>query len=104
MPDFWTMNVHECPRSGSYLRFGGDVHECGPGDDSHIRYNLASTDEEKAALSESVRLLHGIDEAFWYRNRPKVRAIVQWLRRDGHSDLKVMAGIQSRPSEASVKG
>ena len=84
MPDFWTMNVHECPQCGSYLRFGGDLHECGPRDDSHIRYNLATTDEEKAALSEAVRLLHGIDEAFWYRNRPEVLAIVQRLHRDCH--------------------
>lgn len=72
MPDFWTMNVHECPHCGSHLRYGGDPHECGPRDDSHIRYNLATTDEEKAALSEAVRLLHRIDEAFWYRNRPEV--------------------------------
>ncbi|WP_437226056.1 hypothetical protein SH661x_004383 [Planctomicrobium sp. SH661] len=87
------MNVHECPQCGSYLRFGGDPHECGPRDDSRIRYNLVTTDEEKAALSESVRLLYGIDEAFWYRNRPKVLAIVQRLRRDGHPDPKVMACI-----------
>jgi len=104
MPDFWTMNVHECPQCGSYLRFGGDLHECGPRDDSHIRYNLATTDEEKAALSESVRLLHGIDEAFWYRNRPKVLAIVQRLRRDGHPNPKVMACITPRPTDKPVRG
>lgn len=104
MPDFWQMNVHECPRCGSYLGYGGDVHECGPRDDSHIRYNLATTDEEKAALSESVRLLHEVDEAFWYRGRPDVLAIVQRLRRDGHPDPKVMACITPRPFEASVRG
>ena len=27
-----------------------------------------------------VRLLYGIDEAFWYRNRPEVLAFVQRLR------------------------
>ncbi|MCA8985819.1 MAG: hypothetical protein KDA76_19035 [Planctomycetaceae bacterium] len=47
------MNVHECPHCGSYLRFGGDLRECGPRDGSHIRYNLATTDEEEAALSEA---------------------------------------------------
>lgn len=102
MPDFWTMNVHECPHCGSYLRYGGDPHECGPRDDSHIRYNLATTDEEKAALSEAVRLLHGIDEVFWYRNRPEVLVIVQRLRRDGHSDPKVMAYITPRPTVKPV--
>lgn len=104
MPDFWTMNVHECPQCGSYLRFGGDLHECGPRDDSHIRYNLATTDEEKAALSEAVRLLHGIDEAFWYRNRPEVLATVQRLRRDGHPDPKVVACITPRPTDKPVRG
>jgi hypothetical protein len=83
MPDFWTMNVRSCPHCGSDLRFGGDLHECGPRDDSGVRYNLATTDEEKAALSESVRLLYGIDEAFWYRNRPEVLAIVKRRRVSG---------------------
>lgn len=83
MPDFWMMNVHECPQCGSYLRFGGDPHECGPRDNSHIRFNLATTDDEKAVLSESVRLIYGIDEGFWYRNRPHFRAIVERKRADG---------------------
>ena len=104
MPDFWTMNVHECPRCGSYFRYGGDVHACGPLDESHIRCNLATTGEEKAALSESVRLLHGIDEAFWYRNRPEVLAVVQRLRRDGQPDPKVMASITPRPTDKPVRG
>ena len=42
------MNVHECPRCGSSLRYGGDVHECDPRDDSRVRFNLATADEEKA--------------------------------------------------------
>ncbi len=88
MPDFWTMNVHECPCCGSCLRYGSDPHECGPRDDSHIRYNLATTDEEKAVLSESVRLIYGIDEEFWYRNRPHYRAIVDRKRADGTLNLK----------------
>lgn len=88
MPDYWTMNVHECPRCGSYLRFGGDIHECGQRDDSHIRFHLATTDEEKAVLSESVRLIYGIDEEFWYRHRPHYRAIVERKRADGTLNLK----------------
>lgn len=90
MPDFWTMNVHECPHCGSYLRFGGNIHECGERDYSHIRFNLATTDEEKAVLSESVRLIYGIDEDFWYRyrNRLQFRAIVERKRADGTLDLK----------------
>ena len=55
------MNVRECPHCESYLHFGGDLHECGLCDDLHIRYNLATTDEEKAAIFEAVRLLHGYD-------------------------------------------
>ena len=80
MPDFWQRNVHECPRCGSSLRFGGDVHECGARDDSHIRFNLATTDEEKAALSESVRQIYGIDEDLWYRRHPHYREIVRKQR------------------------
>lgn len=76
------MNVHECPRCGSYLRFGGDIHECGQRDDSHIQFNLATTDEQKAVLSESVRLIYGIDQELWYGNRPEMLAIVQRLRRE----------------------
>ena len=97
MPNFWTMNVRSCPHCGSEVRYGGDLHECIPGDEPPVRFNLATTDEEKAALSEAVRLLHGIDEAFWYRNRPEVLAIVQRLRRDGHPDPKVVACITPRP-------
>ena len=104
MPDFWTMNVRSCPHCGSEVRYGGDLHECIPGDEPPVRFNLATTDEEKAALSESVRLLYGIDEAFWYRNRPEVLAIVQRLRRDGHPDPKVMAHIMPRTTNLPVRG
>ena len=104
MPDFWTMNVHECPQCGSHLRHGADPHECGRRDDSQIRYNLATTDEEQAAISEAIRLLHGIDETFWYRHRPEVLAIVQHLRRDGHPDPKVMARITPRSTDKPVRG
>ena len=78
----------ECPRCGSCLRYWKDTHECGPRDDSHVRYNLAITDEEKAVLSESVRLLYGIDQEFWYRARPHYRAIVERKRADGTLNLK----------------
>ena len=78
----------ECPRCGSCLRDWNETHECGPCDDSHIQFNLATTDEEKAVLSESVRLIYGIDEEFWYRNRPHVRAIVERKRADGTLNLK----------------
>jgi hypothetical protein len=104
VPNFWTMNVHECPRCGSYLRYGGDAHFCEPHHGAHIRYNLATTEEEKAAVSESVRQVSGISEDFWYRNRPKVLAIVQRLRRDGHPDPKVMACIAPRSTDKPVRG
>lgn len=83
MPDFWTMNVRSCPHCGSDVRYGGDLHECIPGDRSQVRYNLATTAEERAALSESVRQIYGIDEAFWYRNRPHYLEIVRRMRADG---------------------
>lgn len=81
MPDYWQMNVRSCPHCGSDVRYGGDLHECTPGDRSQVRYNLATTDEELAALSESVRQIYGIDEAFWYCNRPNYWVIVQRQRR-----------------------
>lgn len=67
------MTVHECSRCGSYLRYAGDPHECGSRDESHIRYNLAKTPEEKAALSEAIRQIYGIDPAFWYAGRRRPR-------------------------------
>lgn len=82
------MNVHECPCCGSYLRYGGDPHACGTRDDSHIRFNLATTDEEKAILSETVRRIYKIDEEFWYRNRPRYREIIQRLREQEPTEQK----------------
>jgi hypothetical protein len=61
-------------------------------------------DEEKAARSEAVRRVQGIDEACWYRRRPEVLAIVQRLRRDGHPDQKVQACLTARPSDKPVRG
>lgn len=83
MADFWHMNVRSCPHCGSDLRYGGDLHECIPSDRSRVRYNLATSEEEKAALSESVRQIYGIDEAFWYRNRPQYLEIVRRMRASG---------------------
>lgn len=88
MPEFWQMNVRTCPRCGSDVRYGGDLHECSPGDRSRVGYNLANTDEELAALSESVRQIYGIDEAFWYRNRPHYLEIVRRKRADSTLNAK----------------
>lgn len=93
MPDFWRMNEHECPQCGSYLRFGGDLHECGPRDDSHLRYDLATTDEERAALSEAARVALRISEVLWYRDRPEMLEIARRLRRERRFDSKVLAGV-----------
>ncbi len=71
----------DCPTCGASLRHWNDSHVCGPSDRSHIRFNLATTDEEKAEVSEAVRQVHGIDEDFWYRNRPEMFKIVQRLRK-----------------------
>lgn len=72
----------ECPRCGGDLRNWNDTHECGPRDDSHVRYNLATSCEEQAMLSETVRLVYGIDEEFWYRSRPHDRAVILRKRAD----------------------
>ena len=82
------MNVHECPQCGSYLRFGGDVHACHPCDDSHVQYNLATTDEEQANLSESIRWVYGIDKRAWGRAWIRYREILQRKRADRTLNLK----------------
>ncbi len=74
MPNRWTMGVQECSFCGASLRFGGDAHECGTR--SGVEFNLATTDEQKALLSEAVRKVYGIDEDRWYRQRPHYRVIV----------------------------
>ena len=74
MPNRWTMGVQECSFCGASLRFGGDAHECGSR--SRIKYDLATTDEQKALLSDAVRKVYGIDEDRWYRQRPHYREIV----------------------------
>lgn len=51
-----------------------------------------------------MRLVYGIDEEFWYRNRPEVLAIVQRLRRDGYPNPKVLACLTARPSDKPVRG
>ncbi len=76
MPNRWTMGVQECSFCGASLRFGDDAHECGTRD-THIEYDLATTDEQKALLSEAVRKVWGIDEDRWYAKRPHYRAIVR---------------------------
>ncbi|MCA9091339.1 MAG: hypothetical protein KDA90_22210 [Planctomycetaceae bacterium] len=82
------MNVHECPQCGSYLRFSGDVHACHPCDDSHVQYNLATTDEEQANLSESIRWVYGIDKRAWGRAWIRYREILQRKRADRTLNLK----------------
>ena len=74
MPNRWTMGVQECSNCGASLRFGGDAHECGSR--SGVEFNLATTDEQKALLSEAVRKVYGIDEDRWYAQRPHYREIV----------------------------
>ena len=76
MPNRWTMGVQECSFCGASLRFGGDAHECGTRN-THIEYDFATTDEQKALLSDAVRKVYGIDEVRWYAQRPHYRAIVQ---------------------------
>ena len=75
MPNRWTMGVQECSFCGTSLRFGDDAHECGSR--SGVEFNLATTDEQKALLSESVRKVYGIDEARWYAGRPHYLEIVR---------------------------
>ncbi len=74
MPNRWTMSVQECSFCGASLRFGGDAHECGVR--TAVEFNLATTDEQKALLSEAVRKVYGIDEERWYAKRPRWREIV----------------------------
>ena len=76
MPNRWTMGVQECSHCGASLRFGDDAHECGTRN-TRIEYDLATTDEQKALLSEAVRKVWGIDEDQWYAQRPLYREIVQ---------------------------
>lgn len=70
----------DCPICGSSLRHWNDIHVCAPSDWSQITFNLASTDEERAAVSEATRRVCRIDEEFWYRNRPEMHELVQRLR------------------------
>ena len=74
MPNRWTMGVQECSFCGASLRFGGDAHECGSR--SRVEFNLATSDEQQALLSEAVRKVYGIDEDWWYAQRPHYREIV----------------------------
>ena len=74
MPNPWTMGVFECSLCGASLRFGDDAHECGSR--SGVEFNLVTTDEQKALLSETVRKIYGIDEDRWYAGRPHWREIV----------------------------
>ena len=79
MPNRWTMGVQECSFCGASLRFGGDAHECGTRN-TRIEFNLATTDEQKALLSETVRKIYGIDKDRWYAGRPHWREIVSGHR------------------------
>ncbi|RLS54306.1 MAG: hypothetical protein DWH91_12210 [Planctomycetota bacterium] len=74
MPNRWTMGVQECSYCGASLRFGDDAHECGSR--SEVEYDLATTEEQKALLSETVRRIYGIDDDLWYAGRPHWREIV----------------------------
>ncbi len=76
MPNRWTMGVQECSFCGASLRFGGDAHECGTRN-THIEYDLATTDEQKALLSEAVRKVYGIDEDRWYAQRSHFHELVR---------------------------
>ena len=75
MPNRWTMGVQECSFCGASLRFGGDAHECGVS--TAVEFNLATTDEQKALLSETVRKVYGIDEERWYVQRPHYRELTR---------------------------
>ncbi len=75
MPNRWTMGVQECSHCGASLRFGDDAHECGSR--YGVEFNLATTDEQKALLSETVRRIYGIDEDRWYAQRMHYREIVR---------------------------
>ena len=75
MPNRWTMGVQECSFCGASLRFGGDAHECGTRN-TCIEYDLVTTDEQKALLSETVRKIYGIDEDRWFAGRPHWREVV----------------------------
>lgn len=52
-----------------------DAHECGSR--SGVEYDLATTDEQKALLSETVRTIYGINEDRWYAGRPHWREMVR---------------------------
>ena len=75
MPNRWTMGVQECSFCGASLRFGGDAHGCGTR--SSVEFNFATTDEQKALLSEVVRKVYGIEEDRWYAQRPHYRELVR---------------------------
>ena len=68
MPNCWTRGVQECSFCGTSLRFGDDAHEYGSR--SGVEFNFATTDEQKALLSETVRKVYGFDEDRWYVGRP----------------------------------
>jgi hypothetical protein len=75
MPNRWTMGVQECSFCGASLRFGDDAHECGTR--SRVEYDFATTEEQKALLSEAVRKVYGVDEDRWYAQRMRYREIVR---------------------------
>ncbi len=76
MPNRWRMGVQECSHCGASLRFGDDAHQCGSRN-THIKFNLATTDQQKALLSEAVRKVWGIYEDRWYAQRPHYREFVK---------------------------
>jgi len=45
-----------------------------------MEYDLVTTDEQKALLSETVRTIYGINEDYWYAKRPHWREIVRLYR------------------------
>jgi hypothetical protein len=60
----------ECSRCGAALRSWDETHECERRDAS-IQYNLATTDEQQAIVSEAIRQAWKIPEQIWYANRPR---------------------------------
>lgn len=59
----------ECERCGSMLRIDGDPHCCGARDDSFIRYNFATTEEQKREIAATIREIFHIPEEEWGRYR-----------------------------------
>ena len=75
----------ECPTCGSLLRFAGDPHFCEPHRGAHIRFNLPQSEEERVMISERVRQIYNIPQAFWYRDRQYDLQIVKRLRAEQQS-------------------